>query len=131
MRLFLADKGPMSQIRQRMQHALRLLMGAAALYALLLQILLAALAGAPAGLDVASTLCITDHSSTQQDQPATPAGHDCICAGICHTGFVAPPLQALRTARVALSLTYQELHRDRVTAATPRAFSARGPPLSV
>lgn len=121
----------MSQIRQRLHYGLRLLMGGAALYALLLQILLAALAGAPAGLDVASTLCLTDHSSTQQDQPATPLGHNCICAGICHTGFVAPPLQALRALRLALSLTYQEPQRDAVTLATQRAFSARGPPLSV
>jgi hypothetical protein len=121
----------MSQIRQRIQHALRLLMGAAALYALLLQILLAALAGAPPGLDVASTLCLTDHNSTQQELPTTPAGHNCICAGICHAGFVAPPLLGLRATRVALSLAYDELHRESITASAQRAFSARGPPLLV
>lgn len=131
MRRILADKGLMSQIRQRMRHALRLLMGAAALYALLLQILLAALAGAPAGLDVASTLCITDHNSSQQDQPAMPAGHDCICAGLCHTGFVAPPAQVIRVARIALTLSYEEPQRHSISITSPRAFSARGPPLFV
>ena len=118
---------------QKLQHGLRLLMGAAAVYALLLQITLAALAGAPAGLDIASTLCVTDHNGVQQqqDQPGKALGHECICAGLCHAGFVAPPAQALRSARLALSLAYDQRQDELVTPRNTRGFSARDPPLSV
>jgi hypothetical protein len=70
----------MSLSRQHLQHVLRSLLGGAAVYALLLQIMLAALAGAPAGLDVASALCASDHaiSAEQPDQPSAPIHHDCM-----------------------------------------------------
>ena len=113
------------------RQGLRLLMGGAALYALLLQITLAGLAGAPAGLDVASTLCITDHATTQQDGPSKAITHECICAGLCHAGFVAPPVPALRLTRNPRPLTYATIAQSHVTPQTHRAFSARGPPLFV
>ncbi len=118
---------------QKLQHGLRLLMGAAAVYALLLQITLAALAGAPAGLDIASTLCVTDHNGVQQqqDQPGKALGHDCICAGLCHTGFIAPPSQAMRMARASLPLVYSSITQNDFAPQAQRAFSARGPPLFV
>ena len=130
MRPILADKGCMSVTWQTWRHLLRLFMGGAAVYALLLQITLAALAGAPAGLDVASALCVTDHATSQQDAPGKAITHDCICAGLCHAGLIAPPAQAMRLARAFLPLVYEPVTQTNNAPQTQRAFSARGPPLS-
>jgi hypothetical protein len=121
----------MSMTWQTWRRALRLLMGGAALYALLLQITLAALAGAPAGLDVASSLCITEHATTQNDAPGKAITHDCICAGLCHAGVIAPPSQAMRVTRASLTIAYAHITSNEMAPQTQRAFSARGPPLSV
>jgi hypothetical protein len=107
-------------------------MGGAALYALLLQITLAALAGAPANFDVASSLCITDHATSQQQEaPGKAITHDCICAGLCHSGVIAPPSQAMRVTRASLTIAYTHVTSNEMAPQTQRAFSARGPPLSV
>jgi hypothetical protein len=107
-------------------------MGGAALYALLLQITLAALAGAPANFDVASSLCITDHATSQQQEaPGKAITHDCICAGLCHSGVIAPPSQTMRVTRASLTIAYTHVTSNEMAPQTQRAFSARGPPLSV
>jgi hypothetical protein len=122
----------MSLSRQHLQHVLRSLLGGAAVYALLLQIMLAALAGAPAGLDVASALCASDHaiSAEQPDQPSAPIHHDCFCPGLCHANFTAPHAQAMRVVRVATPIAYAQFDQSREARALRLAFSARGPPLS-
>ncbi len=77
------------------------------LYAMLLQVFLAGLAGPAhslAGPDGA-VLCVSgDEASMPGQAPATPhTGHDCVCAALCHVGGALP---GVRGASVAVAPSF-------------------------
>ncbi|MDP2355104.1 MAG: hypothetical protein Q8M31_03475 [Beijerinckiaceae bacterium] len=67
------------------------------LYAMLLQVFLAGLAGPAhslAGPDGA-VLCVSGEASVPGQAPVTPhAGHECVCAALCHAGGALPGARA-------------------------------------
>ncbi len=76
------------------------------LYAMLLQIFLAGLAGpvhSLAGPD-GPVLCVSGQASAPGQAPATPhTGHDCVCAALCHVGGALP---GVRGASVSVASSF-------------------------